>query len=250
MDPSSCEAVIDTLAEQGIRLEIHSGRIIAFGPGGAPKAISDDVMEYIRLNKPEFVKLLSDKAESPPLSQDGWPFHEGLAEDPEMYASPLHDYDLKAAQKDPVIAKVNLEYIVEDLERSVKLSKNAARYLAICLRKVLDDKTPEHAFNLADPQHRKKTVTERNISLQIEYELRILSGEKSTAIKEEFKQSGISESTRKEISAEHKPFCKKYAEQFIQTALDPPKHTANEIRLSEYIEKCKRKKKTRKQASK
>lgn len=250
MGPSSCEAVIDELAEQKIRLEIRFGTIIAIGPKGAPNAISDDMKEYIRLNKPEFVRLLSDKAEPPPLSQDGWPFHEGLVEDPEMYASPLHDYDLKAAQKDPVIAKVNLEYIVEDLERSVKLSKNAARYLARCLRKVLGGKTPEHAFNLADPQHRAKTVTERNISLQIEYELRILSGEKRTAIIEEFKQSGISEPTWKGISAEHKPFCKKYAEQFIQTALDPPKHTANEIRLSKYIEKCNRKKKTRKKTSK
>lgn len=228
-----CQAIIDDLAKQGITLELNEkAQINAIGP------ITSELEQRVRSNKLEIIKLLKD---------DWMPVQDPVYEDPNMYVSPLHDYDLKAARVDYDIAKMNLEYIAEDLERSVKLSKNAERYLAHCLRKVLGSKKPEPAFNLVRPKFRPKTTVKRNIEMMIEYRAPGLNDKQREKIRDGFaKIHGIKPSSFTQIRAEHGPFCKSYAERKQQYELDPGKDAALEKELAEYIEECNNKKKTRK----
>ena len=189
------------------------------------------------------------KKEKFPGSQPWMPLQTGTFEDPNMSTTPPGDYDLKAAQEDPDIARGYLQYIVEDRDQGKKLPAKAEDYLTHCLHELLDGKDPKHAFNLVGKKGRTKSTVERNIDMVGRYYARRYDGEPGKDIIEYFwEKEDISEVTFNEARRQHREFCEEHeylwSEEIPSNIEKIERYEAGKILLAEYTEQCKSKERT------
>ena len=170
----------------------------------------------------------------PPTGSQPWMPVNTYTSEKDLISKPPHDFELRAAKENPDIARVYLQYIVEDLDQGKKLSPKAANYLTHCLRELLDGKYPERAFNLINKPGSPSQI-KRDIDVGIEYFVRKNNnGEKGTEIIENFwEEYGISAETFYGIRHYHGEFCKE------QATIRLEKGTVDSEMIVAYIEQYK-----------
>jgi hypothetical protein len=179
-----------------------------------------------------------------------------VPEDPNMYITPPGDYDLRAAQEDPDIAEIYLQYIAEDRGLGKKLSTKAENYLTHCWRRMAAGEDFNRAFYLVGKKGRRESTVERNVDMVGQYCARKNEGELVKNIIKDFWEShGISEPTFNEMRRHHREFCEEHVylwskEKILDIQWPGEKlsnierierYEAGKDRRAEYIEQCKSK---------